>query len=246
MAVKHVKCFETRSRLFKSNQKRTVPQLEWSDLKCGELLGNGAFSSVYLANIPKLQEKNDSKESNIISARSHQYAIKTMRPKHEKDDDTFEMCAVMLILEAKLLANIQHKNIVQLHGVKAGRVSHSFLGKGYFMVLERLRDTLDHRLKKWRRYQKEPLILSRLKNHDVPSLPERIESIVVGVAQAMEYLHRHHIIYRDLKPQNIGFDGKNNVKIYDFGVAREMDVRDDSAIRNGRRLTGEVGTKRYM
>jgi serine/threonine protein kinase len=34
------------------------------------------------------------------------------------------------------------------------------------------------------------------------------------------YLHSHSIIFRDLKPQNIGFDVRGDVKIFDFGMAR--------------------------
>ena len=38
----------------------------------------------------------------------------------------------------------------------------------------------------------------------------------------MKYMHKHSIIFRDLKPQNIGFDVRGDVKIFDFGLARIM------------------------
>jgi serine/threonine protein kinase len=44
---------------------------------------------------------------------------------------------------------------------------------------------------------------------------------------------------RDLKPSNIGFTYSGEVKLFDFGLARE--VRDPS-----RRLTGYTGSARYM
>lgn len=50
---------------------------------------------------------------------------------------------------------------------------------------------------------------------------ERIE-VAQQLAQAMQYLHQHNIIYRDLKPDNIGFDEENNQKLFDFGSAKEL------------------------
>jgi serine/threonine protein kinase len=48
----------------------------------------------------------------------------------------------------------------------------------------------------------------------------------------------------DLKPSNIGFDGKDQVKIFDFGLARE--ILEDSPNQKTRQMTGGVGTPRYM
>ncbi len=55
----------------------------------------------------------------------------------------------------------------------------------------------------------------------------------------MEFLHKHKVIYRDLKPQNVGFDAAGTVQLFDFGLAR---VHCEGA----RLLTGFTGSARYM
>lgn len=49
------------------------------------------------------------------------------------------------------------------------------------------------------------------------------------------------VIFRDLKPQNIGFDVKGTVKIFDFGVARDLVY-----VKEVKDRLGFTGTPRYM
>lgn len=50
---------------------------------------------------------------------------------------------------------------------------------------------------------------------------------------------------RDLKPDNIGFDVRGDVKIFDFGLAKEIDP--SKRLEDGTfKLTGDTGSLRYM
>jgi serine/threonine protein kinase len=52
------------------------------------------------------------------------------------------------------------------------------------------------------------------------------------------------IVYRDLKPDNIGFDVRGDLKIFDFGLARQL---PDEKLDNGLyKMTGDTGSSSYM
>jgi len=160
-----------------------------------------------------------------------------------------------LKFEAQLLSELPRQDhIIHLIGLSSdlllGDPTSSSPQNGMFLVLERLTETLDQSLKRWKtrktveKYDTSLLLrlVSSFGGGEDPEQSIRAHRIGLGIADAMSFLHQHQVVYRDLKPDNIGFDSQDTVKLFDFGLARKL----DNESRENRTLTLQVGTLRYM
>ncbi len=82
--------------------------------------------------------------------------------------------------------------------------------------------------------------LGSVLKHEGPQSEEDVIKWALQIADVLSYLHRQDppIIYRDLKPQNIMLKPDGNIKIIDFGIAREY--KED-----GLKDTTVLGTKGF-
>eukprot|EP00829_Urostomides_striatus_P015531 TRINITY_DN4899_c0_g1_i1.p1 TRINITY_DN4899_c0_g1~~TRINITY_DN4899_c0_g1_i1.p1 ORF type:complete len:243 (+),score=61.11 TRINITY_DN4899_c0_g1_i1:56-784(+) len=51
---------------------------------------------------------------------------------------------------------------------------------------------------------------------------ERAKFYAAEILLALEFLHKRHIVYRDLKPENVLIDLDGHVKLTDFGLSKEL------------------------
>ena len=215
---------------------RPVEEVQADEIKIRGLLGSGTFSDAFLA------DRVDS------SSRTSSLALKKLHMQMLKNDKAIEVAVNDLTHEVRVLSRIpNHENIVNLEAI-----SHGFWEepKEGFLLLELLVETLHERMFRWKtssNFMKENRSISFLTRRSQRASLERqeqrcrIRQAGLGIAKALEFLHEHKIIYRDLKPKNVGFNKAGQVKLFDFGLARIVDVNDPD-----RRLTGAAGTARYM
>jgi serine/threonine-protein kinase len=122
--------------------------------------------------------------------------------------------------EAQVMARTSHPNLVQVHDME-------LQGNINYLVLELVRG---RSLRAW------------ISLGQVP--PPQIFAVMHGVLQALDYAHRHSIVHRDVKPENVLISEEGIVKVADFGIAR---LTDDSGVGGTATKTGTtVGTPQYM
>ncbi len=119
--------------------------------------------------------------------------------------------------EARTAAKLEHPNIIPIYRVgRSGRV--------IYFVMKLLRGDA----------------LSDVLDRGGALPPQEIRRILVQTASALGYAHKHEIVHRDIKPDNIMFDESGHAILTDFGIAKAA---------TGTRLTGtgmSIGTPHYM
>jgi len=143
-------------------------------------------------------------------ATGRQVAIKKIKVGQFKDG--LDMSAVR---EVKYLREIHHPNVIELLDVFSAK-------KNLNLVLEFLESDLE-------------LII---KDRSTVFLPADIKSWLAMTLRGLEFCHRNFILHRDLKPNNLLVAADGQLKIADFGLAR--DFADP-----GHKMTCQVITRWY-
>ncbi|MBQ3283109.1 MAG: Stk1 family PASTA domain-containing Ser/Thr kinase [Atopobiaceae bacterium] len=120
-------------------------------------------------------------------------AIKTMLPQYASDPSF----AARFKQEAQAAAALQSPYIVSVYDWGKD-------GDTYYIVMEYLRG-ID--------------LKSGIRRHGALD-PQKVAQIGSQIAQALSIAHKHDIIHRDIKPQNIMVQQDGNIKVMDFGIAR--------------------------
>ena len=113
-----------------------------------------------------------------------------------------------MALETRFMSDIQHPNIVRIRAM----AQIDPFNEKYFILMDRLYDTLERRIQKvWLPKSKRQNgffgknVFDRKGEKKDALFEERIV-YAFDLAAAVAYLHSRQILYRDLKPDNIGFD----------------------------------------
>lgn len=101
--------------------------------------------------------------------------------------------------EINILLSCNHPSIVNVKEVVVGN------GDSVFMVMEHL----EHDLRG---------VMDRMKQ---PFSTSEVKCLMIQLLEGLKYLHSNWIIHRDLKPSNLLLNNSGELKICDFGMARQ-------------------------
>jgi serine/threonine protein kinase len=233
------------------SRRPELAEIPHSDIERLDLLGLGSFCNVYAIKVRRglgcdvfgLHGENSSRRT---------YAAKMLRLDPTGSSRQVQ-AAKDLAEEAALLTGLPcHDNIIALRAVSVQFFDDPSKG---FLVLDRLAETLQDVLGRWRSDAEQRASVGtndqsrrvslfcfhKANARRIPSASrETLRGTDVGIplARAMTFLHQHNVIFRDISPANIGFDESGTLKLFDFGTARRH--------QPGREATTFTGTPRYM
>ncbi|XP_053742349.1 mitogen-activated protein kinase 12 [Synchiropus splendidus] len=127
-----------------------------------------------------------------------------------------ELFAKRSYRELRLLKHMKHENVIGLLDVFTADLSLDRF-KGFYLVMPFMGTDLGKLMK-----------IQRLSE-------ERIQYLVYQMLKGLKYIHSAGIIHRDLKPGNLAINQDCELKILDFGLARQADSE----------MTGYVVTRWY-
>ncbi len=111
----------------------------------------------------------------------------------------------LLIQETDVLKKLDHKNIIKFKGT-----FHDNEKERVYIFME-YADGGDL-----------SLLIKENKKNNIYIPMKNILNYTIQICEALQYIHSKNIIHRDLKPLNVFLTKNNEVKLGDFGVAREL------------------------
>jgi serine/threonine protein kinase len=176
---------------------------------------------------------------------NQRFVLKTLRTDLPEDEHVKGICD--LAIEADFLSKLSHVHIITMRAMANSDPHES----KFFVILDRLVMTLDRKFNAWRKQigENSGIWLGPCCGYCCAKRPvlyhiwlERL-SVARDIAHALSYLHSQSICYRDLKPDNCGFNAKGQLKLFDFGLAKRMDPHDRT-IHGVYNMTGNTGSLR--
>jgi serine/threonine protein kinase len=79
-----------------------------------------------------------------------------------------------------------------------------------------------------------------------PIEPRECARLLLPVAEALAVAHAAGIVHRDLKPENIFLTTSGDVKVLDFGIAKQVFVDAETAASVGTQTGAIIGTPQFM
>lgn len=203
-----------RSSLIKDLKVDCLPYFERDEILpfLGDKLGKGGFNSVYelekieLDETSNVSEEQRQQRAAVAHGLGRKLAVKFLNESAMANSNEFCNGAADLLLEAKYLSalsNHPHPSIISLHGVAAAGAAGFATGQmgGYFLIVDRLYDTLDKRIDVWKELRRRKL------RHSSPLNTKLLQAmflqrlmVACDICSAIRHLHSLNVVFRDLKP----------------------------------------------
>ena len=173
--------------------------------KITKFLASGGFGMTYLA--------KDSLDRDVVvkecfpSALCHRNGARVV-PLSSSCQRQFQSVVRLFVREAKAMAKLVHPNIVGVHQIFEDNDTA-------YMALDYI-DGCD--------------LLDVIEENQLDVSPERLVAWLRALLTAVEFVHEHDVLHRDISPDNILVDRYDNPILIDFGAARDQATKASRAL----------------
>ncbi len=181
------------------------------DIRIRGQLAEGGMGAIFLAQQPALRRD---------------VALKTL-----KDEFMTPVFAQRLRREARVLALVEHPNVVPVHALDTDERNAPVL------VMKRIEGT------PWRALLRDPA------HPALPSAGDRLVyhlRVLMRICEAVHYAHSRGILHLDLKPDNVMIGAFREVYVVDWGVAVSTDEKQRGWLPMADEVAEILGTPAYL
>ena len=209
-----------------------VDELEWE----GDQIANGRYHiKELLGSSMALVYRADQELILQKEPLVREVVIKTPRPRL-LDDSTG--LTERFQREIRALIHLTQPNIVRILDAGVHAIHHNERTQAWpFAVMEYLAGGNLHR----------NCCIDDRTSSCLPQELDRLADWLNPLAHALDFIHAQGYVHRDVKPENILFDGGGHVYLSDFGIVAALSAQDHSAFSSWKTKAGFVlGTPEYM
>ncbi len=163
-------------------------------------LGQGSFGITYQAEEKVTERAVIIKENFPAFCSQRDHTNNSVSANLPKNADTYEWALGSFLKEAKLLAHLQHSNIVPIS------CAFEVLGTAYYVMPH---------------VGGNPLHIAAPHHTEIDE--KWLTPVLTNLLNALDYLHEKDLLHRDIKPDNIIINEKGEPILIDFGTARAVD-----------------------
>jgi len=157
-------------------------------------------SSSKMQKYEKLEKIGEGTYGTVFKAK-HKDTLEVVALKRVRLDEDDEGIPSSALREICLLKELKHKNIVRLYDVMHSEKKLTIVFEFCDQDLKKYFDSCQGEIE-----------------------PNTVKSFMYQLLRGLAFCHDHHILHRDLKPQNLLINKNGELKLADFGLARAFGI----------------------